>query len=218
MSTEFIKAVKPEEGYGGNNANVLLGYTGQIVMNPTLNTTFPENAVDKWTEFDKGWKRVGWISEDGITEGYEDEKVDLKMWQGGATVRSIIKATTSTLKFQCGETSDIVWELFYKGMTVERGANGLRSMRIYTPGSDMRSYGMDVLDGKTYIRLIIPRGEVSERADIVYKSDEPIKYELTLTMYPDENGLMAIKHIQELTKEEQSEIYSKQKIRVPASA
>jgi hypothetical protein len=50
------------------------------------------------------FEEVGWLSEDGITEGRSVEVTKVKAFQGGKTVRSRPKSTERTLKFTALET------------------------------------------------------------------------------------------------------------------
>ena len=36
---------------------------------------------------------------------------------------------------------------------------------------------------------------MTERGDVVYKNDEAIGYEVTITCYPDQNGVKAYKYL-----------------------
>lgn len=225
-NVEFIKSYEPEQGYGGNEANVMMGITGQLVVltggiNDNApypdNKEYPNNAVDKWTAFNPKWQRIGWTTSDGITEGYEDETEDIDAWPGGAIIRSVTKKTKSTLKFQCQESSDLVLSLFHKTQVIP-GADGLRAFRILTPGKQIHSFGLDIKDGNTFMRLVIPKGEVAERAEITYKTDETMKYELTLTMYAGSNGDMGIKMFQDWEQSSKALKNKQQRERVSVGA
>ena len=45
-----------------------------------------------------------------------------------------------------------------------------------------------ILRGNIAKRVVIPRGKVSEMGDVVYKDNEVIGYELTITCLPDSDG------------------------------
>ena len=40
-----------------------------------------------------------------------------------------------------------------------------------------------------WMRVVISAGDLKEVGEIVYKDDEPIGYEITLTALPDSNGV-----------------------------
>lgn len=169
--------------------NVRVALTGAVYTAPK-GTTQPGDALDAWPT---GWVDLGWISDDGVTESYNDDTTEIKAWQGGTTVRRVISASEATLKFVCIETKPDVLELFHKGSVVTGGG-----IDVYAPTADERAFGLDVIDGDTHLRLIIARGEVTERADVVYKSDQAVGYEMTVTAYPDDNGLVMTKFSDDL--------------------
>jgi hypothetical protein len=168
-----------------DSTNVRVALTGAIYVAPVV-TAHPANAIASWPA---GWIDLGWIGEDGITEGYSDDSSEIKAWQNGTTVRRVISATQATLKFKCIETKPDVLELYHKGGTVTAGG-----ITVYTPTGDERAFGFDVLDGQHHMRIVVPRGEVTERGEITYKNNEPVAYELTVAAYPSSTGVLLVKY------------------------
>lgn len=165
--------------------NVRVALTGAVYEAPK-GTTAP---TDSTSAYGAGWGDLGWLSDDGIEEDYNDDVKDIKAWQGGQTVRKVISGSEATYKFTCIETSARVLELYHKGSVVAAGV-----IEVMTPSPDERAFAFDVVDGDVHERIIIPRGEVTERGAIQYKTDEAKAYELTITAYPDEDGLVCIKY------------------------
>lgn len=164
--------------------NVRVGLTGAVYTAP-IGTTAP---TDSSSSFAAGWEDLGWIDENGVTESYSDNVKEIKGWQGGATVRRVISSSEATLKFTAIESNPLVLELYHKGDTV-----GSNKIEVHAPTPDERAFAIDVIDGANHLRLYVPRGEVTERGDIVYKSDDAVAYELTVTCYPDADGLVLVK-------------------------
>jgi hypothetical protein len=165
--------------------NVRVALTGAVYSAP-LNTSRPANAVQSWPT---GWVDLGWLSDDGITEAYNDDSNEIKAWQGGTTVRRVISGSEATLEFTCIETKPDVVELFHKSGTIAAGV-----LEVMAPTGDERMFGLDVLDDDTYLRIVIPRGELTERGDVTYKSDEAVGYPMTITAYPGDSGLVLYKY------------------------
>ncbi|MGW2425063.1 phage tail tube protein [Streptomyces sp. NPDC001709] len=149
--------------------------------------------TDSTTAWDAAFTDIGWISDDGITESNSTDTTEIKGWQGGQTVRKVISSSEMTFQFTAIETSKTVLELYHKGSKVTT-TSGKSVLAIKAPGPDRRTFGFDVIDGDSHIRIVIPDGEVTETGDITYKSDEAVAYELTVTAYPGADGTVAIKY------------------------
>lgn len=177
--------------------NVLVALTGAVYAAP-VGTTAPTDTGDAW---DAGFKDLGYISEDGITESHEDDVTEIGAWQNGAIVRRMISGTSATYTFTVIETTKTALELYYKGAAivgVDAEGHGEASIEIGLPTSDRRAFGFDVIDGDKIVRWVVPVGEVTERGEITYKNDEPIGYELTITAYPGDDGVHTFKYFSDL--------------------
>ncbi|UFQ15508.1 hypothetical protein J2N69_11175 [Streptomyces huasconensis] len=153
-------------------------------------STLPTDATSNW---DKAFTDIGWISDKGIAESNSADTTEIKAWQGGATVRKVISSSEMSFSFTAIETSKTVLELYHKGSKVAT-TNGKHILEVKAPGPDRRTFGFDVIDGTSHIRIVIPDGEVTETGDIAYKGDEAVAYELTITAYPGPDQTVAIKY------------------------
>ncbi|MEW2034903.1 hypothetical protein AB0901_30930 [Streptomyces roseifaciens] len=172
------------------NANaVRVAITGAAYV-AAPKSKLPTDATSPW---DAAFTDIGWISDDGITESNSTDASEIKGWQGGQTVRKVISSSEMSFKFTAIETSKTVLELYHKGSKVTT-ASGKSVLTIKAPGPDRRSFGFDVIDGNSHIRIVIPDGEVTETGDVTYKGDEAVVYELTITAYPGSDGTVAIKY------------------------
>lgn len=171
--------------------NVRVGVTGAVYVAPT-STTLPSTVT---TSLDAAFRDLGYVSEDGITEEYDEDTEEIKAWQNGVTVRRVITSSTATLNFTLIESKANVLELFHKGSSVVTDGSTGYKINVKAPAPDRRSFVFDVVDGDDVIRIVVPDGEVTERGEVVYKNDEPVGYEVTVTCYPttqgsDENTVM----------------------------
>lgn len=172
------------------SANVNVAVTGAVYGSGAGTT--PAAPTTSVSVLDMLFADLGYISSDGIVEGYADTTTEIKAWQGGTVVRTIISGSTATLKFAMIESKREVMELFHKGsVMVSDGDVGFK-IDIMMPTPDARSFVVDVIDGNDHERIYVANGEVSARADVTYKSDQEKKYEVTITMYPV-NGVVCTK-------------------------
>jgi hypothetical protein len=130
------------------------------------------------------WEEVGWLSEDGITEGRSVEVTKLKAFQGGKVVRSRPKSTERTLKFTALETKLLTLKA-YLGGAVTATVTGVAPNKIAT-FSEPESAGIteyacivDKFDGTVQTRKCYTLIQVGERGDIVNNGDSGDFYEYT---------------------------------------
>lgn len=170
-------------------AAVRVALTGAVLTAP-LGSTVPVNPTSAW---DAAFVELGYVSEDGVTESYSDDTNEIKAWQRGATVRTVITGSTATFHFTAIETNREVLSRYHKGSAITDGT-GFSSIAVVGAAPDLRAWGFDVIDGADHIRLVLARAEVTERGDIVYNNSDPIGYEMTVTAYPDSSGIVAVKY------------------------
>jgi len=127
-----------------------------------------------------GWTPLGYISDDGVEEAYDDTTQDIRAWQAGTLVRRLITESSVTLHFTSIETNKTVLGLFYKSGDPSGGKLDVKVGQV-----DHRKFCLDVLDGTDVIRAYISDGEVTDRGNVIYKGDQPVGYEVTVTAYPD---------------------------------
>lgn len=173
-----------------NASNVNVAVTGAVYATANGDVAdAPDTAI---STLDVLFADLGYVSDDGITEAYNDDTTEIKAWQGGTVVRTIISGSKATLKFMLIENKREVVELYHKGsVVVSDGSTGFK-IDVMVPTPDRRSFVLDVIDGNDHERIYIPDGEVSSRSDITYKSDTQIGYEVEITMYPN-NGVVCTK-------------------------
>lgn len=164
--------------------NVMVAGSGAIFHAPT-GTTLPTSAT---TALNAALKEVGYVGDEGVIEAQGTETAKIKAWQNGDTVRTKQTGHDLTYKFTMIETNDETVGLFY--------GNGTRVSHA-VKGTELphEAYVVDVLDGDDTVRIVIPDGQVTERGEVVYKSDSAIAYPVTITCYPDATGVKAYKYV-----------------------
>jgi hypothetical protein len=163
-------------------ANVDVAVTGAIYR-AAIGTTVPTSPT---STLPAAWLEMGFVGEDGLSETPNDTTKEIKAWQNGTTVRRLITGSTYNFSFKAIETSAIVLETYHKGSAIVT-AGGVSTLEVLTPSPQRWMFAFDVVDGDKHERIIIQDGEVTERGAIVYKNDEAIGYQMTVTSYPVEN-------------------------------
>lgn len=163
--------------------NVRVAVTGAVYVGPQD----AEAPTDATAPVGSEFKDLGYVSDEGVTESRERSTNQIRAWQKGALVREVTTESSMRYSMRLIETKKETLELFYG---VKVAADG--SIEIDPSESGGRqSFVLDVLDGEEEIRLYVKSGEVSEVGDIVYQNGEAVGYEVTITAYPDDNGVAA---------------------------
>lgn len=159
----------------------LVAVTGPGIINATL----PTNAS---SSLNAAFSEVGAISSDGITEATNQDRTDFFIWQGNTLARRVPGQFTKTFTFAAAETNLTVLGVNYPGSTITQTAEGV-SIAEKPPSSDVRNWVFHGIDGQNRaLRLVAPRGEVTERGDVVWSGENVTVYEWTLSAYVDPSG------------------------------
>lgn len=156
---------------------------GAISVAP-LGTALPTDAT---SQLDAAFKSLGYISEDGLINTNTPENEDIKAW-GGDTVLSVLTGKPDTfgyklieglkvdvLKFVYGDSN--VTGTLESGITVRANANEMPEVVLV---ADM------ILKGGALKRIVVPLAKLTGLADITYRDNEAIGYEVTVTAFPYE--------------------------------
>jgi hypothetical protein len=167
-----------------------LGVTGALRVAPMGTTTPVDMAA--WPT---GWIDLGYISDDGITESRDEDRQDFVPWQETTPIRTEVTRSIVTFQATLWESNFNTISLYYRVGVDDFTSFGTGDTAgVYfdekgKPKQDLRAFGIDVVDGVYARRAVLPMGEVTERGDIVYKSDTLIGYEVTITAYPGADGI-----------------------------
>lgn len=168
---------------------------GGAVFRAVKGTTVPTDAT---SALDAAFKSLGYCGEDGLTNSNTPESDKIKAW-GGDTVLSIQKGKEDTFKFKMIESmnAEVLKAVYGSGnVTGEKVDTGIT---VKANSSDMEeaSWVFDmILKGGVLKRIVVPSGTISEVGEIIYKDDDTIGYEVTITATPDENGNTHYEYIQ----------------------
>jgi hypothetical protein len=162
-------------------------YTHDVGASPTAPT-------DASTALNVGFKEVGAVSEDGITEATSQDRTDVYIWQNNTLARRIPGQFSKTFQFAAAETKIFNLGIQYAGSSVTTTGEGA-AVQEKAPSTDIRKWVLHGKDGSTrQLRLYLPLAEVTDRGDVVWSANGVTVYDWTLTAYPDANGVVAYRY------------------------
>lgn len=171
-NAELVSAGKPAVGGGISVADV--------------GTALPTTAS---ASLDAAFVKLGYVSEDGVTNAYSIENESVKAW-GGDTVLVLRTGTEDQFKFTLLGVMDpdALKAVFGSNNVSGTLATGITITANGNP-PDPLSWVFDmILNGGNLKRIVVPSAAVTEIGDIVYVDNEPIGYEVTITATPDSSG------------------------------
>jgi len=178
-------------------ANVAVGkpeVTG-AVFRAKAGTTPPTTAASSLASAFKG---MGYVSDDGVTNSNSPESTEIKAW-GGDVVLNPQTGKTDTFKFKMIETLNVnVQKAVYGDDNVTVSGNET-VIKANSKEGDEGVWVIDSILGLYMKRTVIPNGKITEVGDIVYKDDEAIGYEVTISATPDEDGNTHYEYIAPIT-------------------
>lgn len=171
-----------------NTANVTTGkpkVAGAVYRAPS-GTALPTDAS---TALAAAYLDMGYISEDGVTNNNSADSENVKAW-GGAVVLTTPgeKADEWTMTF-IESLNQNVLKAVYGESNVTVASDGKITVTANSDSPEEAVYVVDmILKGGALKRVVIPNGSLSALGEIVYKDDEPVGYEVTLSALPDTSG------------------------------
>jgi hypothetical protein len=157
---------------------------GVYVPDAGVTAPAPTNAG---TALNAAFKAVGAISEDGITEASSQDRTDIYIWQGATLARRIPGQFTRTWTIGVAEVNAVTVAAHFPGSTITQTVEGL-AIAEKPPTSDIRQWVIEGIDGARKERIYIPRGEITDRGDVVWSSGAITIREWTLSAYVDGSG------------------------------
>lgn len=159
--------------------------TGAIFRAP-VGSTLPNDAK---TELAAAFKCLGYVSEDGVTNGNSPESEQTKAW-GGDVVLSTQTEKPDTFQFKLIEAKNVdVLKMIYGDSHVTGDLDTGIKVDVTAEDPGPAAYVIDMIlkDGDLK-RMVIPSASISEMDDIVYNDSEPVGYDVTLTATADDTG------------------------------
>lgn len=172
MGAENVTASKP-------------AISGSIYRAP-LGTPLPTTADET---LDKGFKKLGYISDAGVVNSNTPESSDIKAW-GGDIVLSTQTQKKDTFKFQLIEALNIeVLSMVYGDENVSGTLDSGITVKANATEAEESTYIVDmIMKGGVLKRIVIPSAKLTNLGDISYTDAAQVGYDTTITAYPDSDG------------------------------
>lgn len=163
----------------GDTENAALWAEADVWIALNLAATNPTDVEDP---FGGDWDLVGLLDgEAGFVESRSEDTNDFYAW-GGILVRTSRRNFKMTRQFTALETNPTVRQLVYPGST---------GTEIIVPQRSPFKIGFETREGTKTRRVISRRyAEVDEVGDITESEADLKKYEITVAIYPDANGVL----------------------------
>lgn len=173
----------------GDTKNVLVGVPDSVgglwvadIVSDAGTTVTPDADLETL-----GFKAVGFIGEDGVTETSERDTEKIKAW-GGDTIRVVQNEHTQTFSFQLSEAANVdVLKLVYGDENVTE-TDGTIKVEQNAKVLGHKTWVMKVLDGDNVVTKVIPDAQITETSDITWVHSDIVRFEVTLECFPDEDG------------------------------
>ena len=155
-------------------------------------TTLPTDAT---TEPEAAFKKGGFIGEDGVTRSTDASDEKIRAW-GGDTVKVVRSEHSITYSFEFLESTNAdVLKLIHgdEHVTVGDGSVTIEHTAKMPP---RQSFLLDMLDGDTRIREVIPDGQLTTSGEVQFVHSDVIRYAVEIEAFPNDDQVKAYSYVE----------------------
>lgn len=157
-----------------------------------MTAALPTNAS---AALSAAFKTLGYVSEDGVTRAISRDNTVVHAW-GGDPVAVLSNNKTETFQFKLIEADN----LDVLGLTFGEASGALATGITVKSKADIsaphRFVISTILADNIHQRICIPEGVVSEIGEMVYRDNEVIGFDVTITAMADSAGITAYEYMQ----------------------
>ena len=179
----------------GNRSLILAGINGGGDAGNSLAYFAPVGSVapaDATADPAAAFLDAGWITEDGLSAKVSESSKDINAFGTFSPVRTIVTESKQTFDIAFLESNPVSLAIYHRmdlaALTVE-GATGALSFGTGASASETYAAIFDMVDGDNALRAYCPNVQVTDRGDLNIKAGEAVTYPVTLTAYPDVDGI-----------------------------
>lgn len=173
-----------------NADEVRVALNGNIYVAP-VGTTAPADLTSAWGA---GWSDLGYLNDDGVEMEYATDTEDIMAWQSLSPVRKVLTSVDMTMAFTAIQLRAAAVTLYFPDSTIsEVSAGTVYKLDIpAAPGPSEHAFGFEWVDGNITNRVILPRGEVTDRESINHQRGEAVGLGMTVSAYASSAPELAI--------------------------
>lgn len=155
--------------------------------------------TDSTTALAVAFKSAGYVDSGGVTETIKRTTKSITAW-GGDTVKVVQTGYEVDYQFKLIESlSSVAAGIAYGDGNVVAGAatatvGNTLAIKLASTPLGHKVYVIDMLDGDATVRIVIPDGQVTDTKGTTYDDSGAASYDVTITSYPDANGVNAYKY------------------------
>ncbi len=159
---------------------------GGAIFRAPLGSKLPTDAK---SPLDEAFIGLGYASEDGVKNANSPETDNIHAW-GGDTVMTTQKSKEDSYQFTLIEALNVeVLKNTYGDKNVTGTLETGITIKANATEQEGHAFVIDmIMRGDVIKRVVIPNGKVTKVGDVVYKDNDVIGYDTTLTLTPDEQG------------------------------